>query len=103
VQLRLGLEHTGLLQVEPVPGVNFPFRRFHPTLAPALWERLTPTKQANLAGYHWKVYYKLSSFLPCEKSEDIQVTRHCLAGVSQPARGGVRDIGGRRELGSGFR
>ena len=75
VLLQRGLEHTGLLQVEPVPGVKIPFLRFHPSLAPALWERLTPGEQANLAACHRKVYYELSSFLSWEESEDIQVMR----------------------------
>jgi hypothetical protein len=38
--LRRSLEQTGLIQAENVPGVRWPFLRFHPTLAPALWAKL---------------------------------------------------------------
>jgi tetratricopeptide (TPR) repeat protein len=72
--LRRGLEHTGLLQVEPVPGVTSPFLRFHPTLAPALWGQLTPDEQARLAACHRKVYYELS-FLSLDENKDIYAVR----------------------------
>jgi tetratricopeptide (TPR) repeat protein len=74
--LRQKLEATGLIQVETVPGVTRPFLRFHPMLAPALWERLTPDEQAHLAAQYRQVYYALSSFLHMQdESQHIPAVR----------------------------
>jgi len=54
--LKSALVSTGLIQVEPVAGVNPHYVRFHPTLAPVLWVRLGPDEQVRLGerfrGYH---------------------------------------------------
>jgi len=64
--LRATLETTGLIQAELLPGVNFPYIRFHPTLAPALKSRLTATELAKLLDRHQKGYYQLSGYLYAE-------------------------------------
>ena len=62
--LRQELATTGLIQVEPIPGViDQPFLKFHPTLAPVLWSRLSPAEQAALSARHRQRYYDLSGFL----------------------------------------
>lgn len=61
--LRADLEATGLIQAETLPGVVFPFLKFHPTLAPALWNKLTPEEQTDLLARHRARYYQLSGYL----------------------------------------
>ncbi len=61
--LRRELATTGLIQVEHIPGVNLPYLKFHPTLAPALWPRLTAAEQADLSARHRQRYYELSGTL----------------------------------------
>jgi tetratricopeptide (TPR) repeat protein len=74
--LRQGLEATGLVQVEAVPGVSPLFLRFHPTLAPAVWGQLTPEEQAFVTNSYRKVYYKLSSYLREQDSQSqLQAVR----------------------------
>jgi tetratricopeptide (TPR) repeat protein len=67
--MRRGLEQTGLIQTESVPGVTPPFLRFHPTLAPALWAKLPSEEQAALAPRYQERYYQMSSFLYIEDSK----------------------------------
>ncbi len=45
--LRQVLEITGLIQAESLLGVKVPYIKFHPILAPVLWEKLTKTPQSN--------------------------------------------------------
>ncbi|MBV5347882.1 tetratricopeptide repeat protein [bacterium] len=54
--LRSALISTGLIQVEPVAGVDPHYVRFHPTLAPTLWARLEPDAQARL-GERFRDYH----------------------------------------------
>ncbi len=61
--LRPALETTGLIQLEYLPGFNVPYLKFHPTLAPALWSRLTAEEQAELLARHRQRYYGLSAHL----------------------------------------
>jgi tetratricopeptide (TPR) repeat protein len=61
--LRQELATTGLIQVEPIRGVDPPFLKFHPTLAPTLWPRLSPEEQATLSVRHRERYYALSDYL----------------------------------------
>ena len=55
--LRPALEATGLIRV------NQPFLKFHPTLAPALWPRLSPEAQTELLARYQQQYYQLSQYL----------------------------------------
>ncbi|MFO1430984.1 MAG: tetratricopeptide repeat protein [Candidatus Competibacteraceae bacterium] len=61
--LQQELATTGLIQIEPIPGINPPFLRFHPTLAPVLWSRLPPEEQATLSARHRERYYAVSGTL----------------------------------------
>jgi tetratricopeptide (TPR) repeat protein len=56
--LRYHLMLSGLMQAERV-AENI-WLRFHPTLAPALWEKLSAEEQARLLERHWQAYYQLS-------------------------------------------
>jgi tetratricopeptide (TPR) repeat protein/CHAT domain-containing protein len=58
------LETTGLIQMEYLAGgkLNY-YLKFHPTLAPALWTRLTTEEQAQLQASHRQRYYELSGYL----------------------------------------
>jgi tetratricopeptide (TPR) repeat protein len=61
--LRPVLEATGLIQPEILPGVGVPYLKFHPTLAPALWSRLSSEEQAELLLRHRLRYYLTSGYL----------------------------------------
>lgn len=73
--LRRGLEQTGLIQTESVPGLAPPFLRFHPTLAPALWAKLTAEEQARLTARYQERYYQVSGFLYNQDSEAVAAVR----------------------------
>ncbi|BAY29101.1 TPR domain protein [Nostoc carneum NIES-2107] len=62
--LRPALEGTGLIQVDG------PFLKFHPTLAPALWPRLSPEAQTQLLARYQHCYYLLSYYLYTEDSKN---------------------------------
>jgi tetratricopeptide (TPR) repeat protein len=75
-ELNVTLLRTGLMQVEVLAGVNSQFLRFHPTLAPVLWGRLTAAEQRELRLRHQQEYYALANYLYFEDSknpEAIQV------------------------------
>ncbi len=61
--LRRQLEATGLVQAETLPGVNPPFLKFHPTLAPVLWRQLATEEREALLVRHRQAYYQLSGYL----------------------------------------
>jgi tetratricopeptide (TPR) repeat protein len=61
--LRQELATTGLMQIESIPDVDPPFLKFHPTLAPVLWSRLSPAEQAALNARHRQRYSALSGTL----------------------------------------
>ncbi|QLE40439.1 CHAT domain-containing protein [Nostoc sp. C052] len=67
--LRPALEATGLIQV------NQPFLKFHPTLAPALWPRLSPEAQIQLFARYQQQYYQLSRYLYFEDSKSPHAVR----------------------------
>ncbi|MFN6567695.1 tetratricopeptide repeat protein [Dendronalium sp. ChiSLP03b] len=62
-QLRSSLENTGLIQLENLPSVRYPFLKFHPTLAPVLWSRLSPEAQGEIFARHRLQYYQISEYL----------------------------------------
>ncbi len=61
--LRGSLETAGLIRIERLEGVAAPYLKFHPALAPALWERLSDPEKEDLAARHRAVYYRLSGKL----------------------------------------
>ena len=70
--LRTQLEATGLIQAESLShfGVGVPFLKFHPTLAPAMWSRLTELEQQQLLIRHRLNYYQLSNYLYVEDNKN---------------------------------
>ena len=84
--LRAQLEAAALLEAEPLPGVNVPFLRFHPTLAPLLWAQLSADQQARLSAAHRQRYYALANSLyHTDRPASPPSAGHRLAGVAQPA------------------
>jgi tetratricopeptide (TPR) repeat protein len=74
-KLRPALEATGLIQPEHLPGVAVPYIKFHPTLAPALWSRLSSDEQAELLACHRLRYYQLCGYLYHEDHKDPHFAR----------------------------
>ncbi|MDU9048262.1 MAG: tetratricopeptide repeat protein [Candidatus Electrothrix sp. Rat3] len=62
-ELRNHLLIAGLMQAERVPVVDATFLRFHPTLAPALWQRLAKEEQDKLLAGYWQAYHQLANQL----------------------------------------
>jgi tetratricopeptide (TPR) repeat protein len=95
-KLRPALEATGLIQPEHLPGVTVPYLKFHPTLAPALWSRLSSDEQAELLARHRLRYYLLSAYLYVEDEKNPHEAR-AIAQRELPnllvAVGGVLDAG----------
>jgi tetratricopeptide (TPR) repeat protein len=73
--LKTALLRTGLLQAEIPAGFNSPFLRFHPTLAPVLWGRLTAEEQGELRLRHQQQYYEFVNTLYHFDVENPAVTR----------------------------
>jgi tetratricopeptide (TPR) repeat protein len=69
-QLRPALEATGLIQPEYLLNITVPYLKFHPTLAPALWLRLSESEQVELLTRHRLRYYQLSCTLRAEDSKN---------------------------------
>jgi tetratricopeptide (TPR) repeat protein len=60
---RAELEGAALVSVESLPGVNPPFLRFHPTLAPYLASQLPAARRAELEEAYWRRYYAVANYL----------------------------------------
>lgn len=75
--LRPALESTGLIQAESLAhlGVAAPYLKFHPTLAPALWQELKDDEQAELVARYRHSYYQLSDYLYHEDSKNPHAAR----------------------------
>ena len=79
--LRAQLVNAGLIELEAVPGVNPPFIKFHPTLAPILLLKLrntsptSPTEEAQLLARHRERYYQLSRYLYDEDNKNPDFAR----------------------------
>ncbi len=61
--LRRQLESAALIQAESIPGVGPPYLRFHPTLAPLLWDGLDPAERERLSLAHRQRYDQLAGDL----------------------------------------
>ena len=61
--LRRQLEAAGLVTAEVFPNIDIPYLKFHPTLAPVLWETLETSQQEQLKQRHQERYYALSEWL----------------------------------------
>ena len=73
--LRYQLESAALIEAEYLPGLEPPFLRFHPTLAPMLWEQLSKDDQAQLTAAHRERYYGLTNSLYKEDSKNPHAAR----------------------------
>ena len=80
--LRAQLVNAGLIELEAVPGVNPPFIKFHPTLAPVLLLKLRnssptspTTEEAQLLARHRERYYQLSRYLYNEDGKNPDFAR----------------------------
>ena len=69
-KIRLQLEATGLVRAESLTdmGWRFPFLKFHPTFAPAMWSRLTEPEKQQFISHHRQSYYSLMISLYKEDS-----------------------------------
>jgi len=69
---------VGLIQAEYLGedlGGNIIYFKFHPTLAPTLWVRLTTEEQAQLQASHRQRYYEMSGYLYFEDIKNPHETR----------------------------
>jgi tetratricopeptide (TPR) repeat protein len=73
--LRPTLEATGLLQAEWFLGVPVPYLKFHPTLAPTLWARLSAAEQGKLLVRYRQRYYEVSRYLYYEDQRNPHQAR----------------------------
>jgi tetratricopeptide (TPR) repeat protein len=75
--LRTALESTGLIQAESLAHLDVaaPYLKFHPTLAPALWQELKDVEQTELLARYRHSYYQLSNFLYDEDQKNPHATR----------------------------
>ena len=73
--LRAQLLAAGLIAVEALPGVIPPFLRFHPTLAPLLWQELDAEARERLGLAHRERYAQLATYLYQEDTPHPQAAR----------------------------
>jgi tetratricopeptide (TPR) repeat protein len=98
--LRRGLEQAGLVRIETVAGCEPPFLRFHPTLAPALWDRLPAEQQAELATRYRAEYREVAGFLYHNDTEHAAVVRDMAARDLPNLLAAVRQALDQRETGA---
>ncbi|MDT4332190.1 CHAT domain-containing protein [Methylomonas sp. MS20] len=73
--LRQQLQAAALLSAENLPEVNPPFLRFHPTLAPLLWQELDQVQRDALTAAHRQQYYGLANDLYDEDKRNPHAVR----------------------------
>lgn len=75
--LRDSLVATGLITLEHLPNISVPYLKFHPTLAPALWEGSpqTASEREKLIERHREQYYQLSRYLYFEDNKNPHEVR----------------------------
>jgi len=61
--VRAQLVSWSLIRVEHLEGINYPFLRFHPTLAPYLAKQIKDDSKDQLEARYWQRYYSLANFL----------------------------------------
>ena len=62
-RVRAQLVSWSLIRVEHLEGINPPFLRFHPTLAPYLARQIKADDLAQIETRYWRQYYDLAGFL----------------------------------------
>jgi hypothetical protein len=70
--LRAALETAGLIQVEILPTFKVPYIKFHPSLAPTLWTRLSTQEQAKLFSSYQLRYAQLAGYMFYEEGESTK-------------------------------
>ncbi|MEN8219616.1 MAG: hypothetical protein ABFS56_25345, partial [Pseudomonadota bacterium] len=70
--LRTALETAGLIQVEILPTFKVPYIKFHPSLAPILWTRLSSQEQAKLYSSYQLRYAQLAGYMFYEEGESME-------------------------------
>ncbi|NJA04263.1 CHAT domain-containing protein [Methylococcaceae bacterium WWC4] len=73
--LRQQLQAAALLSAESLPEVSPPFLRFHPTLAPLLWQELDQAQRDALTADHRQQYYGLANYLYNEDKRNPHAVR----------------------------
>jgi tetratricopeptide (TPR) repeat protein len=93
--LKAALLRTGLVHMEVIAGITQPFVRFHPTLAPVLWRRLTTEDQGELMLRHQQEYYVLigSSYILDDLNPEAAraIVRRELANILWAVNGALDD------------
>ncbi len=67
-QVRDQLVAAALIEPEPLPGVRWPYLRFHPSLAPLLWSELDAPERERLTAAHRARYARTARYLYHEDS-----------------------------------
>jgi len=62
-QVRDQLVAAALIEPEPLPGVRWPYLRFHPSLAPLLWSELDAPERERLTAAHRARYARTARYL----------------------------------------
>ena len=99
-ELRRGLEQAGLVRIETVAGLKMPFLRFHPTLAPALRDRLPSAQGAELAARYRARYRNAAHVLYKNDRQHAAVVRDIAARDLPNLLAAVRQALDSREAGS---
>ena len=66
---------AGLATLEEIPGAQFPYIRFHPTLLPYLRTLLTDERRATLEERYWQRYYALAGYFYREDKKNPHFIR----------------------------
>jgi hypothetical protein len=72
---RTELVGAGLATLEEIPGAQFPYIRFHPTLLPYLRTRLAADRRRSLDARYWQRYYALSRYFYHEDDKNPHFVR----------------------------
>ncbi len=76
VILRTALETMGLIELEYLPDFKVPYIKFHPSLAPALWKRLSSEDKDKLSFLYQHRYAELIGYLYTEEGESTDHVRN---------------------------
>ncbi len=74
--LRTALETMGLIELKYLPDFKVPYIKFHPSLAPALWRRLSSEDKDKLSFLYQHRYAELIGYLYHEDGENTEHVRN---------------------------
>lgn len=72
LQLRNVLEIAGMIQIEFMPKFKIAYIKFHPSLAPMLWTRLSSEDQTRVLFLYQYRYAQLASYMFYEEGESME-------------------------------